>query len=57
MVKIFIIEITGLVRPKMASRDQDLSFDTNNVMIGQKKSLKFEMQRKCMDLPGFFQSR
>ena len=57
MVKIFIIEIIGLIRPKMTSRDQDLSFDTNNLMIGQKKTLKFEMQRKCMDLPGFFQSR
>ena len=37
MVKIFIIEIISLIRPKMTSRDQDLSFDTNNVMIGQKK--------------------
>ena len=39
MVKIFIIEIISLIRPKMTSRDQDLSFDTNNVMIGQKNLL------------------
>ena len=39
MVKIFIIEIISLIRPKMTSRDQDLSFDTNNLMIGQKKLL------------------
>ena len=39
MVKIFIIEIISLIRPKMTSRDQDLSFDTNNLMIGQKNLL------------------
>ena len=38
MVKIFIIEIISLIRPKMTSRDQDLSFDTNNLMIGQQKT-------------------